>query len=63
MKVDLSEQDIINTIGFLNVSPIRGEQALAMAVLLQTYRAFLQPTPEPDGSKPAEEIPAEKPTT
>ena len=55
MKVELSEKDIINTIGFLGRSTIVGEQALTMALLLQTYQAFLRPAPT-DGAQPTEAL-------
>lgn len=45
MKVDLSEPIIITTINFLKRSTLVGEEALAMAVLLQTYQAFLNKKP------------------
>jgi hypothetical protein len=64
MRVELSEQDIRNTIGFLT-SPalsVPGNLTIAHVVLVQTYQAFLQPTPPPDGARPAEEIPTEAPT-
>lgn len=56
MNVQLTEQDIRNTLGFL-ISPstsVRGDQTLTHAILVQTYQAFLQPNK--DGTS-EEEIP------
>ena len=60
MKVELSEQDIANTVGFLNRANLIGEQALTLALLIQMYQAFLQPNK--DGAS-EEEIPTEEATT
>ncbi len=56
MKVELSEQDIINTVEFLSRAPLKGSESFGMAMLIQTYRVALQPTEEPK----EEEAPADK---
>lgn len=60
MKVELSEQDIRLTLMWLTnpSTPVRGDQTLAHAVLVQTYQAALQPNKD---GKSEEEIPAEEP--
>lgn len=57
MKIELTEQDIKNTIFFLGRSRLEGTESLAHAVLMQTYQAALQPKPSEDGAR-EEEIPA-----
>lgn len=52
MKVELSEQDIINTVEFLNRAPLKGAESVAMAMLIQRYKIAVQPeeTLQPEGS-------------
>ena len=53
MKVELSEQDVSNTVEFLSRAPIKGAESFVMAILIQTFRLALQPS-EPDGPNPAD---------
>ena len=47
MKIELTEQDILNTVEFLSRSPIKGAESFVMAILIQTYKVALQTsTPE-----------------
>ena len=52
MEVELSEQDIMNTVEFLSRAPIKGAESFVMAILIQTYKVALQPS-ETDGPNPA----------
>ncbi len=51
MKVELSEQDIINTVEFLNRAPLKGAESVVMAMLIQTYKIALQPEEAPQPSE------------
>jgi len=54
MKVELSEQDIANTVEFLSRAPIKGAESFVMAILIQTFKVALQPSePEETGPNPA----------
>ena len=56
MKIELSEQDIVNTVEFLSRSPLKGAESFTMAMLIQTFRVAVQPkeTPPEEQDKPAE---------
>ncbi|MEE9149966.1 MAG: hypothetical protein V3U27_21520 [Candidatus Tectomicrobia bacterium] len=48
---ELTAQDHRNIYIFLQRTPITGEQAVGMAVLLQKLENILQPEPSRDGAK------------
>ena len=69
MKIELSEQDIINTVEFLSRAPLKGSESIIMAMLIQTYRVAMQPTEAPteeedalakNGATPKSEAKAKK---
>ncbi len=67
MKVDLTPEDIQNTVEFLARAPLKGAESFAMAMLIQTYKVALQaestpaePTPESESAKNGTEPKAEK---
>ena len=56
MKVELSEQDVINTVEFLSRTPLKGAESFVMAMLIQTFRVTMQPKEAPparEDDKPA----------
>ena len=68
MQIELSEQDIANTLEFLSRSPIKGAESFVMAILIQTFKVALQPTvpeetgsdPSNNGTEPKDEVPIEE---
>jgi hypothetical protein len=47
MKVELSQEDITNTVEFLARAPLKGAESFVMAMLIQTYKVALQPAEAP----------------
>ena len=47
MKIELSEQDIVNTVEFLSRAPLKGSESIIMAMLIQTFRVSMQPAETP----------------
>ena len=56
MKIELSEQDIVNTVEFLSRAPLKGAESFTMAMLIQTFRVAMQSkeSPPEEEAKPAE---------
>lgn len=56
MKIELSEQDIINTVEFLSRAPLKGAESFVMAMLIQTFKVVMQPqeVPAAEEDKPSE---------
>jgi hypothetical protein len=47
MKVELTEQELQNTLVFLNRVDLKGHEAITLAVLLHKYTAALRPPAVP----------------
>ena len=47
MKIELSEQDLVNTVEFLSRAPLKGSESIIMAMLIQTFRVAMQPAESP----------------
>lgn len=62
MKVELSEGDIQNLIVIVHRATVTGDEQDVATMLKAKLRQALQGSRE-DGAKPAEEIPAEEPTS
>ncbi|KKN25159.1 hypothetical protein LCGC14_0887680 [marine sediment metagenome] len=54
MKVDLTPEDITNTVEFLARAPLKGAESFVMAMLIQTYKVALQSQTPTPGGEPAE---------